>query len=67
MLRRASSQDFEEAEREIHTGFPAAYVLFLTHFGSGATPALPTLAREATVWPMAQLLSCDKEFSTQGR
>lgn len=57
MLRRAGPQDFAEAEHEIQTVFPAAYLAFLTHCGSGATPTLPALAREAGVWPMAQLLS----------
>lgn len=57
MLRRAGPQDFADAEREIQTVFPAAYIAFLTHYGSGATPTLPALALEADVRPMAQLLS----------
>ena len=56
-LRCASLQDIAAAEDQMQTAFPAAYVSFVTHFGSGATPSVAALAREAEGWPMTQLLS----------
>src|SRR5262249_12308981 len=56
-LRCATFEQVVAAERELQTSFPAAYLSFVTHCGSGATPALAAMSRETGVWPMTQLLS----------